>query len=291
MGLRNASGDVDLPAGRSGTTLLRLMLDSHPFLTIPPETHTLPLASRECSAAADPWEAFINVVTSFETWTDFHLDAGQLQQAIKEIVPFDLSECYRTFYRLYAESIGKSRWGDKTPDYIDSMALIQEVLPEAYFIHIIRDGRDVALSIRDLWWGPNSIEEAAEWWAGKIRRARRQALALCNYMEVRYEDLVADPERQLRDICDFISLEWSSDMLSYYLQAEQRLSEFDRARTASSGERLITVEELRSIHSRTNSPPLRDRSQRWRREMSSGDRNTFERVAGGVLMALGYQVN
>src|SRR5438034_456487 len=79
---------------------------------------------------------------------------------------------------------------------------------EARFIHLIRDGRDVALSVRSVPFGPNSIREAAEWWASSIRSAREQANELRFYREVRYEDLVLDTEGALREICRFIDLDW-----------------------------------------------------------------------------------
>ena len=82
---------------------------------------------------------------------DFGIDVDALGDAIRPAGPFDLTRALRTFYRLYAEKFGKSRWGDKTPMYFASMGAVQRVLPEARFIHVIRDGRDVALSIKDLW--------------------------------------------------------------------------------------------------------------------------------------------
>jgi hypothetical protein len=64
--------------------------------------------------------------------------------------PFDLGESLRAFYGVYAERFGKPRWGDKTPNYVRRMSLIYGLLPEARFVHIIRDGRDLAPSTRDL---------------------------------------------------------------------------------------------------------------------------------------------
>ena len=77
------------------------------------------------------------------------------------IESFDLGEALRAFYGVYAGRFGKWRWGDKTTNYVRQMSLIHDLLPETRFVHIIRDGRDVALSTRDLWFGPDSVEEAA----------------------------------------------------------------------------------------------------------------------------------
>ena len=136
-------------AGRSGTTLLRLMLDAHPSLAIPAETHFIPALARACTSGRDPMAAFVSTLLGHARWPE--------QQR-------------------------KTRWGDKTPPYQNQMILIQSLLPEAHFIYMIRDGRDVALSIRELWFSPGGIEETARWWVERIQQGRRQAPRLAHYV-------------------------------------------------------------------------------------------------------------
>src|SRR5918992_468724 len=93
-------------AGRSGTTLLRLMLDAHPDLAIPPETHFLPDVARACERAPNARRSFVETVVSSRTWEDYGLREDLLTQKIAGIEPFDLSEAVRTFYNLYAEGVG-----------------------------------------------------------------------------------------------------------------------------------------------------------------------------------------
>jgi hypothetical protein len=170
--------------------------------------------------------------------------------------------------------------------------LVQDVLPEARFVHLVRGGRDVALSVRGLWRGPNSAGEAAAWWAGKVARARRQEFGLRHDLEVRYEDLVAEPAATLRRVCEFLDLGWSDAMLRYHERASARLVEFRLPRTsAGGGGRLFMAEEMRAIHVRAVQLPGSDRVGRWRREMASEDKAAFERVAGRALEALGYSVS
>ena len=76
---------------------------------------------------------------------------------------------------LYAEREGKTRYGDKTPGYVKEMRRIQRVLPEARFVHIIRDGRDVSLSHLRMNWGPETYAESARLWRNRIRKARKMA--------------------------------------------------------------------------------------------------------------------
>jgi hypothetical protein len=274
--------------GRSGTTLLRLMLDAHPALAIPPETQFIPAVAKACQMAPDPRQAFLQALTAAFTWTDFHLAVEQLQSRIADSDPFDLTAALRAFYTLYAERFGKQRWGDKS-GYLWGMVLIQKLIPEARFIHLIRDGRDVALSIKDLWWGPNSIEEAAEHWQAGIQKARRQSADLRFYMEVRYEDLLLDPERQLRQICDFVELDWHPAMLGYYRNAENRLAEFT-AILDPSAHRITTAEERRHIHAHVSQPPQTSLIGKWQRALSATQKQNFARIAGAMLREFGYDL-
>jgi hypothetical protein len=266
---------------RSGTTLLRLMLDAHPDLAIPPETNFVHLAAEACEHASDPRQAFLETVMSHNRWKDLHIEGDLLAQSVATIEPFDVGKALRALYGLYAQRFGKPRWGDKTPHYVRRMNLIQGLLPEAYFVHIIRDGRDVALSVKDLWFGANSVEEAARRWRRTIERARRHSRNLPHYLETRYEDLVSDTESTLRKISDFVDLPWNSAMLEYHETADERISEIERDK----GE-----EERNAIHSLTSRPPQRDRIGRWKSEMSARDRERFEEVAGETLRELGYDV-
>ena len=273
---------------RSGTTLLRLMLDAHPDLAIPPETNFIHRAAEACGDATDPRRAFLETVMSHPRWRDLHIEGDSLTQRVAAIEPFDLAGAVRSLYELYAERCGKPRWGDKTPHYLRRMTLIQELLPEAYFIHIIRDGRDVALSVKDLWFGADSIEEAARRWQGNINKARHQSKKLPHYLEIRYEDLVTDTEPTLRRISEYIDLPWNPRMLDYHKTANERLSELKRDRTGPKGKTGVQGDAHVAIHSLTGKPPQRDRIGRWRQEMTAADRERFEEVAGRTLQELGY---
>ncbi|HEX5849352.1 MAG TPA: sulfotransferase, partial [Rubrobacter sp.] len=277
-------------AERSGTTLLRLMLDAHPQLAIPPETHFIERAAEACEDAPEPRRAFLETVTSHRRWGDFRIEEERLTERVAGIEPFDLGEALRAFYGVYAERFGKPRWGDKTPNYVHRMLLIHGLLPEARFVHIIRDGRDVALSTKDLWFGPDSVEEAARRWQALIGEARRQSKDLPHYLEVRYEDLVSETEPALRRIGHFVDLPWDPAMLAYHTTADERLKEIHRDIETPKGKRVVRGEMRRSLHTLTGKPPQRDRIARWREEMADADRRRFEEVAGDTLRELGYEV-
>ena len=103
---------------------------------------------RRGSARATP-ESLLATITAQREWGDFGLTEEELLERFRAIEPLNAGDALRAFYEAYAERVGKPRWGEKTPIYVKSMRRIERALPEARFVHVIRDGRDVALSIRD----------------------------------------------------------------------------------------------------------------------------------------------
>jgi hypothetical protein len=258
--------------GRSGTTLLRMMLDAHPALAIPPETHFVP----RLIVAAEAWRvtperlADTAVNDPHRRWPDFGIGEDEYLARLREIPRLNQADPVRAFFQLYAEKSGKPRWGDKTPGYISRMRRINRTLPEARFIHVIRDGRDVALS-----WNrrleqrdgkePIPVEKLAQRWRRQILGAREDAGALGSYMEVEYEQLVTDTEPTLRRVAEFIELDWDPAMLAYHERAEERLLEMARDMPETEGRPARPAEERLRAHALTTEPPKRDRIAVWRR--------------------------
>jgi hypothetical protein len=281
---------------RSGTTLLRLMLDAHRDLAIPPETHFIPAIAEACGGPAtkpagrESPACFLAAITGTAHWPDFGVDSDALKRQVAACAPFTLGAGLRAFYRLYAARFGKPRWGDKTPRYLVSLPLIQQVLPEARFVHLIRDGRDVWLSQRAVSFGPDTIETAAAAWASRIARARTLARDLPFYLEIRYEDLVGDPELALRQVCAYIDLPWDPGMLDYHARAADRLAELQDVVHSATG-RVRSSADRQRLHAATTAPPQADRVGRWRSEMGAAERARFQAIAGPTLRELGYDLD
>lgn len=274
--------------GRSGTTLLRLMLDAHAELAIPPETHFIPALLALRSEGDLLRREFADIVTHVHSWPDFHISVETLGQALEAIRPFDVASGLRCFYRLYASRFCKPRWGDKTPIYSRHLCAIQQTLPEARFIHVIRDGRDVALSLRALWFGPgNDLEAQARDWVWRIRDTRQEAQSCNHYLEIRYETLVSEPRRVLERVCDFLELHYDPAMENYHLTASARLEEL-LDRYDIDGRVTVPKERRREIHTMTHLLPQTSRIGRWRTEMVNDERRRFEAIAGDMLRDLGY---
>jgi hypothetical protein len=277
---------------RSGTTLLRFMLDSHPSLAIPPETGFLAWPLRWIKIVA-PRESLYRVVTRLPLrsgpWQDFGLNALEFRQQLRQIEPFDLAQGLRTFYRLYAEQQNKPRYGDKTPLYCKHMETIETLLPEAHFVHIIRDGRDVALSLRSLPFAPGQdIRTLAQYWRDLVQNARRTGRHCRAYMEVRYETLVRDPTSVLPSICSFLQLEFDPAMLRYWERTAERLREHQSFNRIA-GRHSVTREQRLSQQRLTLEAPQADRVFAWKNKMTPAERAQFLRIAGAMLEELGYE--
>jgi hypothetical protein len=280
-------------APRSGTTLLRFMLDSHPELAIPPETGFLSLASSFEGKGDALRERFIRALITYPkgspNWPDFEISEKTFRAELARLSPFTISDGYRAFYRLYAGRFGKPRWGDKTPLYCLDLPLIRRFLPETRFIHIIRDGRDVALSLRRMWFSPGSaIETLAAYWRECVLAARGGGLDRSDYLEVRYDTLILNTPEVLRKICRFIDLDYDSSMLRSYIRAPERIKEH-KGRTFLDG-RTLTQEQRMSQQQRTTEPPDPSCVFAWRAAMSASERERFGCVARDVLQALGYEI-
>ena len=275
-------------AARSGTTLLRLMLDSHPQLAIPPETHFIPHVARKEPSSPS---AFLSVVTGSPRWGDWHLDEEELRGSLEALDPFTNGEALRVFYRAYAARFGKPRWGDKTPAYATHLLLIEELLPEAAFVHLIRDPRDVVASVLSAdvpWWGTGGAREAAERWRDRVGTARHQGSRCRHYLEARFEELIHHPEQTLRRMCGFVGLPWDPEMLAYTERATDRLSELGSL-PYPGGKRMAPGSERRALHSLTTQPPLASRIGTWEKRLSATDVRDIEKVAGDLMTEFGYE--
>jgi hypothetical protein len=271
-----------------------MMLDAHSRLAIPSETHFVPDVIEAFDGGAPSAEQVVRQLSEHRRWEDFHLSESELLARMREHDPLTAGDAVRSFFVLYAQSQAKPRWGDKTPEYVEFMRPIERALPEARFVHVIRDGRDVALS-RTRWRLQRAgkrppMERLAKRWKRAITVARRQGSKVGHYLEVRYEDLVADTEPALRRICDFVDLEFDAGMLSYHERAAERLQEIAHTLPEREDRTALAADERLSKHEMTTKPPERQRIFAWRGEMEEKDLATFEREAGDLLAELDYPV-
>jgi len=156
-------------------------------------------------------------------------------------------------------------------------------------LHIIRDGRDVVLSVRGLWFRPgDSVEACAADWTARLARTRALGSRVPHYLEVRYEQLVTFPQETLESICGFLELSFDPLMLTYHMRASNRLQEHE-ARHDTDGRLVIDKAQRLDNQRYVTEPPRLDRIGRWKREMSESEVLRFDAVAGEWLDRLGYE--
>lgn len=176
-------------------------------------------------------------------------------------------------FAAYAQREGKARWGDKTPAYISLVDELAAVWPDARFLVLVRDGRDVALSVLPLPFGPNNVWAAARSWAHAIRLGRAAERRYPDrVLTLRYEDLVERPHEEVPLACEFAGVPYDPDML-----AVERSEPGKIARDQTGW--------FTSIWAGINTTAV----GKWRRELSPRQQEVFERVAGAELSELGYE--
>ncbi len=258
---------------RSGTTLLRLILDRSPGIAIPDESHFIPqLAHRHRTPVAP--DAFLEDLRRLRTLVRWDLPAEEVASSLRP--GMTTGEAIGAVFATYAGKHGKPRWGDKTPAYMRQLPVLESVFPEATFVHLIRDGRDVALSFLGLaegvatrtWGSPESPAGVACQWSTEICAARAlgRRVGPSRFLEVRYEDLVADPARVVESVCSFTALPFDPSMLE---PSDAEIAQ-------------------RPHHRRLREPPSKRRD--WRMEMGAEDVESFEAIGGALLVELGYEL-
>lgn len=256
-------------SARSGTTLVRMLLNAHPQVAVPPESRFI---TEMYSGDVVDVARFLERLESHNRFSKWELPitavAAQLQG--RERAPFP--DVIEAAYRAYAEARSKVCWGDKTPRYVENIPFLSKLWPQARFVHIVRDGRAVALSYADVTFGPTTVAKAARLWGTRVRQGMLagRSLPQGRYHELRYESLIEEPETEIRALCAFLDIAYDPSMFDYAQRSRGEV--LDRARASNPN---IT------------SPIHLTRS--WRRQMPEAQVEAFEAVAGDVLVDLGYE--
>lgn len=258
---------------RSGTTLLRNLLRSHPNLAVAPESHFVPILYRELGEPADERgrQRLIRRILSTHWVRAWRIGASAAD--------FDgcstFGEIVMRLYRLAAGEKQDRRQGDKTPAYAREIPTLDLIFPGAQYIHIIRDGRDVALSLFNVWFGHRHVYTAARYWRDHVIDGRRDGRPLGpdRYLEIFYEDLLRDTEGTMRTVCGFLGEPFDPSVL---VPAKPQLP----------APRLQVRRPARMVSSSEVVPA---NTGKWRTRMSRADVEIFETAAGDLLSELGYE--
>ncbi|MFQ5598087.1 MAG: sulfotransferase [Nitrospiria bacterium] len=270
---------------RSGTTLLQRMLDHHPQLAVANDTHFIPVGIQRRFNGADPLLTpdLVDRVVRYRRFPRLGISLEEAKRSAKT------SETYSTFvtalYDTYAQKQEKQYGGEKTPDYVKYLPMLHGLFPWVKTAHIIRDGRDVALSAlewakekkgpgRYVLWQEDPVAVCALWWHHHVSQGMQDGNALgpAHYFELRYESLSTEPQAVLSELSRFLDIPFSKKMVHYY-EGKTRMEAYKK------GEISVKKAWLPAT------PKLRD----WRKRMEERDLALFEALAGNLLSKLGYE--
>ena len=213
---------------RSGTTLLRMMLNSHSKIAIAPETHFFRFfwANRDKYGDLKKEENFKklwNDLVRCKYFQDLKLkDTQKIYRSLLNHEQRDYKNIFEKLCKEYAKQNNKLRWGEKTPGHLEYLEIILSFFPSAKIIHIIRDPRDVALSYKKVPWGVNDVFSVARLWNRYMNIFKNfKNKNKSNFLEVKYEDLVIKAKDILQTICAFIGEEFEEQMLSFHFYSKQ----------------------------------------------------------------------
>lgn len=274
---------------RSGTTILRLMLDSHPNITVPPECGFMVWFYNEYSHfqfdSREDISKFISKLKKAKKIDSWNLDYKSLEDVLLNNLPLEYKDLINLIYRSFSLEKDLKIWGDKNNYYINHIQQITSIYPRAKFIHIVRDGRDVACSYKELN-AKNIISEfapklpsnisqiAMEWCTNNLQIEK----GIENYAEkkyyhlIRYEDLINNSEFELQKITEFLELDYSSEMLKYHYISKS-----------------YEPEEYFQWKAKTKTPPNSSSIGRYRNDLSPSELDTFLSLGMPLLMKYGYE--
>jgi len=213
---------------------------------------------------------------------DWGLSKTEVIEALTKLLPLDFRAFTSALYGLYMrkKAPGKTRWGDKNPQYVWHMKMLKDLFPKAQFIHIIRDGRAVYHSFINanrkhgkIY--PDTPWSAAVYWKSAVN-APNKFLGNRDYFEIFYEKLVMNPERQLKSICQFLEIDFLPEAMLSFPEANARLN-------------LVPQDKLR-WHKATLGEVDQGKALQWQKGLRKHSVFLFELLAGKELERRGYKL-
>ncbi|MFE7811512.1 sulfotransferase family protein [Streptomyces sp. NPDC057433] len=267
---------------RSGSNLLRLILESHSRITVPHPPHFMrylaPLAgsygdlARAHNRARAVGDALGLLHRHIHPWPH-PVRAGRI---VAEPAGPGLFGIVAAIYEQHRAATGKARWGCKSTFMVAHVADVLEVFPDARFVWLVRDPCDVASSAKHAVFGPSHPYRMAQLWRAQQETARAALDAHGPGVVhlLRYEDLVSRPQEEIGRLCDFLGEKPEPDMLRHHTSAAAR-------QTAA----------LADAWRRAGQPVTTDRIGAGRRGLSTRERLWVDKVTGPVKQSLGYPVD
>jgi hypothetical protein len=256
---------------RSGTTMLRLMLNRHSRLCVPPESHFVTRLYDRFPTPPPP-ARFLDALAADDRFREWRLPVSAIALPAEPAPSW--GALFDAVFRAYAASQGKARWGDKTPIYVSRIDALRAIFgPEIKVVQIVRDGRDVVASMRGMKWNRGTVWDNAVTWRADVEKARADGRAAgpAVYHEVVYERVIADPEAELRAVCRHLGEAYEPAMLEFFADAATAIPP-----------------HRQRWHANTTRPANDSAVGRWRQDLSPAEVAAVEWAAGDLLASLGY---
>lgn len=273
---------IMLGSERSGTTLLMTMVGAHPRIAVPevawlyprfrPYVHTYGDLTIESNFRTLAEEMVFGLKSPF--W-DMPINPTTIvDETIELAKERTFAGLYSAMFEKFSLYTGKPRWGEKTPHNLFYVEEILEDFPNAQFIYLTRDGRDSSAEYIQSSFGPTNIFAAAEIWnlCQNAVKPWRESLKNDQWLDIKYEDLVREPELILRQVCEFLNEEYNSSMLEFF-------------KSPIAARRGTTRD-----HAPLGSPVSTKYIGRYKNELSINEQRVFATVAGTELAENGYAV-
>ena len=261
---------------RSGTTMLRLILNSHSKISVPHETFFIHQYDRLASLGSLDDRAVRARILNEIAADRFVVEGSFMTAAGRDAAMEETTFAAMTarLFEAYAAREGKTIWGDKTPSYEPRASLLAHMFPEARFVHIVRDIRAVAASTKQLSWGTRDVETLAiDWNLATLTANRIGRLLGDRYMMFRYEDLVTEPVGVVQRICAHLDVPFEAAMLEFHRDAQAH-----------------TPETAKRWHQNSMRAPDPAKIDEWRKLLSAAEISLIEGRAGNTLSRFGYDL-
>lgn len=207
---------------RSGSTKLAALLDAHAQVASMTETHYFNyLAKQKTFFKKDYFryeniELFVDEPRVMDFLRSLKMEQEQFREKLSRTTALTKKTLFDFFLQLFAEAKSATHVCEKTPQHLQNVLEIKKLYPEAKFIFLLRDGRDVVNSLLQMPWRPDGLWSNARYWQNYIKSAEKVKAKLdsSSFFEIRFEDLAADTEGYTRRLCDFVGVKYSEEMLA-----------------------------------------------------------------------------
>jgi hypothetical protein len=279
-------------SGRSGSTLLRSILNATEEIFIPYESDFIarayPHYHQKTTFSESDYRQITKLFYEATEVSGWGMDANFIFSKLKQVAPQSFADINSVLYDAYlkANELGHIPYGIKAPVLIASLDRIFETYPHAKLLHIVRDGRDVYLSYQqvhansEVKFGPKSLIANVLYWVDGLRRVAefKKQYPEIPTIELRYEDMLTQPDIALRQVCDFLGISYRSAIHEDFYKLERN-------------QKLVSSDHMNSFHSKVRSALDANNIRKYVNRMTRLQKFIYELLSAPYLEKYDYPVD